>query len=69
LPNVSFHLGTEESREGLEDILSQGEILVRKLSATNEQCCTLNAKYGIIVKKKNRLSVKLGLSLRVKDVV
>jgi len=53
LPNFSFHPGTEENREEREDILSQGEILVRKLSDTKEQCCTLNAKYGFIVKRKN----------------
>jgi hypothetical protein len=52
LHNFSYHPGTEENREELEDILSQGEILVRKLADTKEQCCVLNAKYGILVKRK-----------------
>jgi hypothetical protein len=52
LPNFSYHPGTEENSKEREDILSQGEILVSKLADTKEQCCTLNAKYGILVKRK-----------------
>jgi len=55
LPNLSYHPGTEENREEHEDILSQGEVLVRKLADTKEQCCTLNAKYGILVKRKKKV--------------
>jgi hypothetical protein len=52
LPNFSYHPGTEKDREEREDIPSQGEILVRKLADMKEQCCTRNAKYGILVKRK-----------------
>jgi len=51
LSNCSCHPRTEENREEREDILSQGETLVRKLADTKEQCCPLNAKYGIFVKR------------------
>jgi hypothetical protein len=71
LPNFSYNPGTEENREEREDIVSQGEILVRKLADTKEQCCTLNAKYGILVKRKKSFECKTwfvtqskGLSLR-----
>ena len=52
MPNISYHPRIEENREESEDILFQGEILVRKLADTKEQCCTRNAKYGILVKRK-----------------
>lgn len=35
-----------------EGILSEGEIFVRKLADKKEQCCTLNAKFRILAKRK-----------------
>jgi hypothetical protein len=43
--------GTEENREEPEDSLSQDEIFIRNLSDTKKHCCTLGAKYGILVKR------------------
>jgi hypothetical protein len=52
LANCSYHPATEENRKERENILSQGEILVRNLADTKEQCCTRNARYGVLVKGK-----------------